>query len=181
MIILPTIKTVPAKYHGPQRSKGGIKWIVLHTAESSEMGTSAEAVANYFASGKVKASAHYDVDSDSIVRGVQDSVVAWAAPGANAQGLQIEMAGRAAQTAKEWADPYSLAELELAAKLVGWLCIAHHIPVMWRRGHDLTLGLAGITTHVEVNNAFHQSTHTDPGPNFPASWFIHRVQTLVTG
>jgi N-acetyl-anhydromuramyl-L-alanine amidase AmpD len=32
--------------------------------------------------------------------------------------------------------------------------------------------MAGICGHVEVSQAFHLSTHTDPGPNFPWSQFM---------
>ena len=89
MTLLPAVKQVPARWHGGQRSKGAIKWVVLHTAETPERDTTAESVAAYFAGGTVKASAHYCVDNNSVCQGVQDFEVAWAAPGANATGLQI--------------------------------------------------------------------------------------------
>lgn len=176
-----------ARWQGVSRVDRVIRYVVIHTAETPEMGNSAEGVARYFAGGTVKASAHYCVDNNSIVQCVGDHRVAFAAPGCNANGLQIELAGRAMQTALNWADAYSLAELSLAADLVAHLCVEFHIPVKYARALDLTadkiLPIAkqgGITTHVEVNKAFHRSTHTDPGPNFPMSWFLGEVGKRVT-
>jgi hypothetical protein len=36
-------------------------------------------------------------------------------------------------------------------------------------------GARGITMHRDVSAAFHKSTHTDPGPNFPIVEFVNRV------
>lgn len=181
MITLPAIANIPARHQGPTRSKGPINLIVIHATESSESTTGAEAIARYFKtmSDGRRASAHYVVDSDSIVRCVQDSVVAWAAPGANHQGLHVELCGRAAQSAQQWSDPYSLSQLHLAAALVASKTVEHDVPVVWLRAAELRAGRSGITSHLEVTNAWHRSTHTDPGKNFPASAFVVQVATLV--
>lgn len=161
----------------PARS---IDVIVVHDMEYPERPTGAEWCANYFArrwqDGGPKASAHYMVDNDSVVRGVPDKDVAWAAPGNNHNGIQIEYAGYARQTAAEWNDDYSKAALALGAKLTALLCKTHNIPVVYLTATDLRAGKRGITTHDQVSKAWGRSNHTDPGPNFPMAAHIAAIR-----
>jgi hypothetical protein len=139
----------------------------------------AAAVARYFATTDKKASAHYCVDGGGhIVQTCLEKDVAYAAPGANSNGLHVEMAGRAAQTSEEWHDPYSRKLLVVAARLVADLCAAHRIPVRYVDAAGLVAGgsfARGVTTHHEVTKAFRKSTHTDPGPHFPIMEFVGLV------
>jgi len=158
--------------------KRAINLVVIHDMEAPELDGTAEAVAAYFQKPGTRASAHECVDNNSVVVGVPDNDVAWAAPGANHDGLQFELAGYARQTRKQWADPYSDALLHLAARRVARKCETHDIPVRFRDAADLRAGGArrrGITTHAQVTLAHHQSTHTDPGPNFPMLTFLGMV------
>lgn len=160
-------------YTNASRTK--IDVVVMHTAETPETATSAEATANYFASTGRDVSAHYCVDANSVVQCVKLEDVAWAAPGANHNGIQIELAGRAGQTAAQWADAYSKHELDLAAELVSLLCRRYAIPVRALTPADLLAGRRGVTTHAAVSRAFRGSDHWDPGPAFPMSGFLGRV------
>lgn len=169
----------PAKYQGAVR--GTPRLIVLHSMEAPEKGTTAEATARYFSNITKPASAHYCIDADSVVQGVYDNRVAYAAPGANQHGLQFEMAGYARQSRDEWLDPYSRATISLAAQLAAFKCVQHGIPTTWLSEQDLRAGLTrGITTHAAVAKAFGKSTHWDPGPAFPADVFMGIVLPLVT-
>ena len=157
-----------------------IDLIVLHTMESAERPDSAEAVATWFAGPDApQASAHYCVDNNSVVRCVRDKDVAWAAPGANSDGLQIEHAGRAAQDSAAWADPYSSAMLRRSAALVGGLCTKYEIPATYLDVPDLLANRRGITTHNNVSRAFRRSDHTDPGKNWPFERYIRLVRGYV--
>lgn len=176
-----------AKTYGPLMTPPP-KLLVVHTAETPEMGNSAEGVANYFHNGAarrvlgkivyVKASTTWAVDNNSIVQCIPLGHVNYAAPGANHNGEHMELAGRAAQSAKEWSDPYSLAQLHLAAKLFGVRSSELGIPLKYLRAADLLAASSiggkptGVTTHAEVTAAYKRSTHADPGPNFPMSWFL---------
>ena len=84
-----------------------IRLIVIHTMEVPEAASVAEAVGAAFANPARQASAHIGVDTESTVRYVPDEDTAWAAPGANADGLHLELAGRAGQGNGEWDDPAS--------------------------------------------------------------------------
>jgi N-acetyl-anhydromuramyl-L-alanine amidase AmpD len=144
-----------------------IDLVVIHTAEYPELPESAEWVANYFAKpGAPKASAHYMVDASEVIQGVWDKDVAWAAPGANHNGIQIEHAGYAKQTKKDWSDDYSKRMLARSAKLTARLCRKHNIPVRWVSPSQLRAGRRGLTSHANVSAAFKRSSHWDPGPNY---------------
>jgi hypothetical protein len=161
----------------PPRS---IDVVVLHTMEYPERPTGAEWCANYFAGQNApQASAHYMVDNDTVVQGVRDEDVAWAAPGCNHNGLQIEHAGFAAQKAPEWEDAYSRAMLRLSARLTAKLCKRHAIPVRYVDSADLRVGRRGITTHAAVSEAFKKSSHWDPGPSFPMADYIAAVKAVT--
>lgn len=157
-----------------------VRLIVLHTAEVPETATSAEAVASYFRNpigprGPVTASAHFCVDNNSVVQCVAEVDTAFAAPGANHDGIQIEMSGRAAQTAAEWDDAYSRELLERTAALVAELCERHDVPAVYVDEAGLLSGERGITTHAAVSKAWKKSTHTDPGKSFPMGKFLEAV------
>ena len=157
-----------------------IDLICLHTMEYPERPTGAEWCAQYFASRTApKASAHYCVDADSTVQCVRDEDVAWAAPGANHNGIQIEHAGYAKQTLADWADPYSQAMLKRSAELTARLCKRHSIPVRSLKAPGLLRGLRGITTHAAVSEAFKRSNHWDPGKDFPMSQYLLLVKDAM--
>lgn len=152
--------------------------VVLHDMEWTETDTTAEACAKYFSqkfpAGQGK-SAHYCVDNNSVVQCVPIKDVAWAAPGNNTNGIQIEFAGYARQTAAEWADTYSAAALKRGAELVAALCKAYVIPITFLTAAALLRGERGITTHAEVSKAWKKSTHSDPGVGFPLAAFVASV------
>lgn len=184
-VTVPTEK-LPFKQAKHYRSTNGrkIDLVVLHTMENAEKPDSAEAVANWFASaGAPKASAHYCCDSDSIVSCVYEKDIAYAAPGANGNGVQIEMAGRARQSAEDWADPYSQTMLRRVARLTADICKTHDIPVEFVDVAGLSARPQGrgITTHNAVSKAFKQSDHYDPGPNFPMEQFLAAVREFSEG
>jgi N-acetyl-anhydromuramyl-L-alanine amidase AmpD len=156
-----------------------IDLIVIHTMEMDEKGETAENCAQWFRNPGAKVSAHYCVDADSIIQCVRDQDVAWAAPGANSDGIQIEHAGRAKQTGRDWSDAYSTAMLERSARLVAELCTKYKIPVSWLYAADLLAGKRGITTHDAVSKAFKRGSHWDPGTGFPVERYLALVRASL--
>lgn len=177
---LPCVtRTIRARGYRPMRSKA-VRVIVLHTAECGEGASAAEQVAGYFATLTDRtASAHFCIDSDSIVQCVPLDGVAWAAPGANDDGVQIELAGRAGQGVAGWCDAFSVAMLDRAATLVAQLCARYGLPAAFVDEAGLLGGLSGITTHAAVSRAFKRSTHQDPGPSFPLAAFLDAVRARI--
>lgn len=152
-----------------------VRLIVIHDMEYPEKNTAAEEVARYFATTDTKASAHICVDSDSIVQCVRDSDIAYAAPGANNDGIHIELAGYARQSAAEWDDAYSRALLDRAANATAQYCLKFGIPVCHMTNVQLQAGEKGIIGHYQASEVYKKSDHMDPGPTFPWEAFMEKV------
>ncbi|MST50564.1 N-acetylmuramoyl-L-alanine amidase [Mobiluncus porci] len=155
--------------------------VVIHTMESPEGVRTAEDVARYFQNPRIRASAHYCVDADSVSQCVPERQVAWAAPGCNHDGIQIELAGRAGQTPAQWQDAFSRAELDLTARLVAEICDRWNIPIRHLSNGQLGAGWAGIIGHNQASDVYRKSDHWDPGPNFPWDEFIQKIQQYASG
>lgn len=166
--------TVPARNLGGTRPMPP-RLVVVHTTESHEVKGGARAVANYFANPASDASAHIVVDDADTIRSVPDNRIAYTALGANIDGLHVEIVGSAGQGADGWADDYSQKALRRAADVVRDWCDTYGIPVRKLGSDDVKAGKHGICGHVNVSQAYGQSTHTDPGPTFPWGQFLDLV------
>ena len=164
--------------HGP---RGAVDLVVLHSMESLELPGTARHVAEWFAdpARSPQASAHYLIDENEVIQSVREFDIAWAAPGANRNGIHIEHAGRADQSEADWGDEFSIAMLHLSIELCTSICRAWSIPAVVVDAAGLLVHQRGITTHVEVSRAFKKSNHTDPGPAFPLIWYCERVAGLL--
>nr|DAV86404.1 MAG TPA: N-acetylmuramoyl-L-alanine amidase [Caudoviricetes sp.] len=151
--------------------------MVIHTMEAPEGPQTAENVARYFASGQVVASAHMCVDQDSVVYCLPSSAVAFAAPGCNSDGYQVEHAGYARQSPEEWGDAASVAMLQLSAQATREIADSLGIPLRHLTDDELAAGMSGFVGHDQVSRVYKRSDHTDPGPSFPWSYYMG----LVTG
>ncbi len=161
-----------ASYHGPRRPLDRIRLIVLHSTE----GRTAESAARYFASPERTGSAHFIVDRDHCFRVLPPTVVAWAAPGANSDGLHIEQAGFAAWSRDEW---LASGVIDRAAYRVAFWAHRLGIPLRWLTDAQLQGGRArGLTTHAQVTRCFpgpHRD-HWDPGPGYPRDQLARRAR-----
>ncbi|MFC7979517.1 N-acetylmuramoyl-L-alanine amidase [Streptomyces cinereoruber] len=174
------MELIQARWYGPGRTVP-IRVIVIHDMEAPEGPKTAENCARWFSTlpASSKASAHVCVDNDSAVRCVADGDRAWHAPGANSDGLGIELAGYARQSRAEWLDQYSKGVLEQAARVVAGWCEKHKIPAVKLSAAELKAGKRGIVGHRDVSAAYRQTDHTDPGPNFPWDYFLARVNAYL--
>lgn len=155
--------------------------IVCHDMEHPEMPGTAHDVAAWFAGPRApEASAHWCVDDAQIWGCVHEKDVAWHAPGANRNGIGIELPGYANQTPADWADPYSEAVLRRAAALAADIAARWKIPLFYVDAAGLLAGHRGVTTHAQVSKAFKKSTHWDPGPNFPMNHFLDLARGVTT-
>lgn len=173
---------VPARWFtkvGPSKPRP-VRLIVIHDMEYFERGDTAEVIAHDFNTRPEtsKASAHICVDNNSIAQCVYDSDVAYAAPNANHDGIQIELAGFARQSRAEWLDFYGIALLALASDAVAQYCIKFNIPIRRLTDAQVKDGKSkGICGHDNVTRAFKNPTnHLDPGPNFPWDYFLESVK-----
>ncbi len=165
---MPILK-IPARFFTtvPEDAPRQIDLIVIHTTESELHPRSARAVATWFASPSApQASAHYIVDAYEVVQCVEESNVAWGAPGGNAKGIQIELVGRA-KWIEEWSGENAHGMLERAAELVKCIAERYGIPLRKLDAEDLRFGARGVCGHVDVSRAWKKSDHFDPGQGFP--------------
>jgi N-acetyl-anhydromuramyl-L-alanine amidase AmpD len=149
--------------------------IVIHTIEGPKNASAAESTGRMFATSTREASAHYTVDSDSIVQSVDERNTGWHAPGANDRGIGIEHAGYAKQTASEWNDAYNRAMLALSARLAADIADRWNIPTRRLSQAELRAGYPGFVSHDDVSRAYGKSDHWDPGPNFPWAAYLAQV------
>ena len=163
----------PAHYYEGRNE--ALRLIVIHTMEAPESPKTAENIAAYFASGNVVASAHACVDQDSVVVCLPPSDTAFAAPGANACGYQIEHAGYASQDGVGWNDAESQSMLRLSAAHARSIALAAGIPLRHLTDDELAAGAAGFVGHDQVSRVYKRSDHWDPGTNFPWSQYMRLV------
>jgi N-acetyl-anhydromuramyl-L-alanine amidase AmpD len=164
-------------YTKAHRKVGDVLWVVIHTAETSEVLNAAENLAAWAAGSQApRASWHFAVDLNSITQSVREHDVAWHAPGANARGIGVECAGRAGQVASQWDDLYSRGMLARAAALVAGICLRWDLPIQRLGPAHLLAGTPGICGHYDVTKAFKKSSHVDPGKYFPWDGFLDEVQ-----
>jgi hypothetical protein len=151
--------------------------IGIHTMEAPEGSQTAENVANYFK--QVQADSHWCHDDNSRVRVIPDWAIAWTLPGANSRSLNHELAGYAKQDAEDWDDEFSIDMLEIVAYTCAQEVIEFGIPVRRLTDAQIASGQKGFAGHVDVNRVYHQSSHWDPGPSFPWTYFLGRVNAYV--
>jgi hypothetical protein len=159
---------------GPNRP---IARIVIHMTVSPCIPGAARATARYFQSDAAGGSAHYCVDPEETVQCVYDGQIAQHAP-PNQHSLGIEMCGypesNPVKAAINWAKPSYRKTLRRTAYLTAQLALAEDIPATFLRSSMSRLD-KGITTHDNVSDAFHQSTHWDPGV-WPRRRFMRQVR-----
>jgi len=186
---------IQARHYGPTWRKS-VDLVVIHSTESPRRRGGARSIARWFGGvcicgtrfterdvrcQKCKqrvaqppaASAHYIVDNAEVIQCVSERNEAWAAPGANPQGIQIELVGYARHTAEQWRQGGLLAR---TTTLVAAICKRWNIPVELVSSAELLAACRGITTHASVSQAWHRSTHWDPGPGFPIGEFLGAVR-----
>lgn len=140
--------------------------------------------ARYFASGSAGGSAHYICDPGDEQHCVPDGTIAFhAPPNPRSIGIEINSEGGdypKSYTRAEWLSPQVWPAVVRAAARTRELCDRFHIPMVRINSSDLLAGKHGICGHVDVSQAWHQSTHSDPGPQFPWVEFMAAVTGAPT-
>lgn len=162
--------------------------VVVHDSESGD-GSSANLISVLKSPGN-KPSSHggffgagYHAVTDGgggYVQIADASAGPYSAPPLNPTWWHVCMPGFVNQTREQWLDQLSYAHI---------LGVAHFIvdkqkednqtwPLSFIFADQLKAGLHGYTSHYQVSLAWHETTHTDPGPNFPWDVLDRIIQSL---
>jgi N-acetyl-anhydromuramyl-L-alanine amidase AmpD len=174
---------VEAKHY--TKGRNGIKprLIVIHTMETPENFGRAHQVAVWFSGANApQASAHYMVDNEDIYQTVHEEDTAWAVDDwdLNQASISVEHAGSASQTAAQWTDAYSKAELALSARLTADIAHRWGIPAVKLSPADILAGKAGFCGHNDITVAKKiAGGHQDPGRSFPWTSYLAQVNAIL--
>lgn len=175
---------IEAKYYRkmPRLGTAGartVRVVVIHSAENEERADSAESLGRYFQHPDYESSSHVGVDNNSICQYVGDSHIAYAAPGCNHDGIQIELTGKARQTRTQWLDTFGIGLLSFAADATAQYCLKFKLPPVKLTNAELKAGKKGIVGHYQVSEVYKKSDHADPGVGFPWDYFLTTVESFI--
>lgn len=162
------LKQVRPRAYSKGRPAGKPRVIYVHYTAGAEGPTSAEDGARYDQRRTDGTSAHYYVDSNSVVQCVPTEHRSHTALyNANLTGIHYELCGTV-QTRAQWLDAASRATLRNAARQIARDLKDNGIPATRLVGRQVRAG-RGIAGHVDATRGWPEDrgTHTDPGTAFP--------------
>lgn len=131
-----------------------------------------------FAHTSRDASAQYVVDPTDTIQCVRDDTIAYGAP-PNQGSIHVELCDIQGGSPSRWQDDNHQLMLRRAAALVAGLCLKYDLPVVRLTSAQLRAGKKGICGHIDITNAWHQTDHVDPGPDFPWTQFLALVNQAI--
>lgn len=150
--------------------------LVVHTFEGRDR--DARAMANYQLSPAAGGSYHLVVDKDGqVARENDDIYISWSAMyTANRRGWHVCLAGRAAYTRDQWLARTT--QLDKLAEVLAAYSIRRNIPLVKLTPDQVRAEKRGVCGHADVSEAWHESDHTDPGPNFPWDIVLAKAEKI---
>ncbi|AYB69452.1 endolysin [Corynebacterium phage Juicebox] len=152
--------------------------LCIHTFEDD--GTwSADRMAKYQQSPAAGGSYHLVIDLNGrIARENDDAFIPWAAMfTGNRVAFHFSLSGKASWTRQQWlARPK---QMDALAKVLAAYSKAKGIPLIRRGPQDVRAGKWGVCGHDDISKAFGESTHWDPGPNFPFDVVIDKAKAIL--
>lgn len=176
-----TVRTVPCRYNGGPIQ--GPRQIIIHSVESPMTpGIGYSLMTGYWQSAGNQTSVHGIADPADFTYGVPENLQAWHVGGScNQTALGYEHAGRAAFSAADWITPDGVKMLNNSARELAKVAARHGIPLRWLSIAQLAANEMGFATHNDCRLAGRDSTHTDPGPNFPYKLYLQLLQQWTSG
>lgn len=160
---------VPFPHHGGTIPK--VLWAVVHTLECDAIdGLGEDLARGYFQNDQV--SVHTVSDPGKNVAGLKTDVQGYhAGATANKYGNADEVTGRAAWPRSTWLSGNPRKALERQWIAIARFCVVNGFTpqeIRWLSIAELrTLSVRGCCGHVDLSEAFGESSHWDPGPDYP--------------
>ncbi len=154
------------------RDAGGVRLIVIHTAEGA---LTYQSLGNYFASSSSGVSSHAGIDDTPNTIGVfvRRTDKAWTAANANPYAVQAELCAFAEWDSAEWNRHQEM--LRNCARWVAEEAAAFGIPIVKLTPAEAQGGGMGLCQHADLGSW--GGGHWDCGPSFP----IDQVLEMATG
>jgi hypothetical protein len=121
-----------------------------------------------------------DASTEGYVQVLPGSAGPYANGGANKFTWSICIPGRAGQTRDEWLDSVSRRQIKGVARFIVDKGRDDGIPLVKLTPAQMVAGEKGYCGHIDVTNAWHQTNHWDPGPNFPWDVLAQDIAELTT-
>lgn len=147
------------------------KIIVIHNTSNDASDTNEASYAKRRTDG---VSSHYYVDHNSITQSLDTDWRAWhvGSNEGNSTGISYEITGSNAKSRQWWID--NVYWRGLAAQIRADMDV-HGIAARTLSVAEMRAGKSGIVTHNQCRLAWGDTTHTDPGPNFPMDYLLKQV------
>lgn len=174
---------VPAYAHGGALAKP-IPFIVIHSTEGPMSDGNARALAAWFArspaNGGPGTSATDIFDPIDSVQMLPWNIIPYhVGPKGNPKGTGSEHCGSVKLTKAQWLTDRAKSMLDKSARAKaaearsrGWTLAQ----CRWLTVSEVARFVAGFCTHNDIRLALGGTTHSDPGPNFPYTWYMERVR-----
>lgn len=147
------------------------KIIVIHNTSNDASDTNEASYAKRRTDG---VSSHYYVDHNSITQSLDTDWRAWhvGSNEGNSTGISYEITGSNAKSRQWWID--NVYWKGLAAQIRADMDV-HGIAARALSVAEMRAGKSGIVTHNQCRLAWGDTTHTDPGPNFPMDVLLQKI------
>lgn len=147
------------------------KIIVIHNT-SNDASDSNEA--DYAKTRRDGVSSHYYVDNNSIRQSLDTDWRAWhvGSEEGNSTGISYEITGSNGKSRSWWIG--NVYWRGLAAQIRADMDV-HGIAARTLSIAEMRTGKSGIVTHDQCRRAWGDTTHTDPGPNFPMDYLLQQI------
>lgn len=165
--------------------------VVIHDAESGD-GAAANLISLLKSKGDKPSSRgpglFYGAGYHAVTDGLGGYITAasanagpYSAPPLNPTWWHVCLPGFANQTREQWTDALSRNHIRGLARFVvdKWIEDGKTWSLAFLFADQLKRGLHGYTSHYQVSLAWRESTHTDPGPNFPWDILESDIASLI--
>jgi hypothetical protein len=182
MSVWRDLKQIRPRSFSQGRPGGPPRIIFIHYTAGKEGPTAAEDGARYDRRRTDGTSAHYYVDSNSVVQCVDTADRSHTALyNANLVGIHYELCGTR-QSRADWLDSTSRATIRRAARQIARDMRKYDIPLKRLVGRQVRAG-RGIAGHVDATRGWPEDggTHTDPGTQFPWGVLFDDIEKELGG